>query len=114
MPMITSIVEQETGRPADSSLSPDEAGAHGAAVFANMLNAGTGWFQVANVNAHDLGVMILRNATLPVECKHDLSEQAGSRAVTIPVIEGGDASGSGETRESARVRRRSRTLRELL
>jgi molecular chaperone DnaK len=114
MPMVTALLEQETGLAVDRSLSPDEAVAHGAAIYAHSLvrgDQGLG-LTVRNVNAHDLGVlgvekstgkrrrhiMIPRNTPLPATNKHRFTTFRDSQpSVAVHVVEGGDASGTGAT-----------------
>ena len=61
MPMIERMLRQESGSPGDGSLSPDEAVAHGAAIYAGLLTTSDESKRpklvVRNVNSHDLGVM---------------------------------------------------------
>jgi molecular chaperone DnaK len=63
MPMITRMLGELAGRTIDHSVSADEAVAHGAALYADLLmakqGAGTGQtqFSVTNVNSHSLGVV---------------------------------------------------------
>ena len=116
MPMIAEMLERETGFPVDRSLSMDEAVAHGAAIYGQSLlnseNSGEPRLRVKNVNSHDLGVlgispstgmnrrqlMIARNTPLPAEATHTFSTYRESqRSVSVPVVEGGDASGNNAT-----------------
>lgn len=63
MPMITAMLAELAGRSIDHTVSADEAVAHGAALYADLLlerqGAGTGktQFSVTNVNSHSLGVV---------------------------------------------------------
>ncbi|HWB14011.1 MAG TPA: Hsp70 family protein [Pirellulales bacterium] len=63
MPMITRMLGELAGRSVDHSVSADEAVAHGAALYADLLlarqGAGSGQtsFSVTNVNSHSLGVV---------------------------------------------------------
>ncbi|HVX11414.1 MAG TPA: Hsp70 family protein [Pirellulales bacterium] len=63
MPAITRMLGELVGRNVDLSVSADEAVAHGAALYADLLlakqGAGTGQtqFSVTNVNSHSLGVV---------------------------------------------------------
>jgi molecular chaperone DnaK len=63
MPMIAKMLGELAGRAIDHSVAPDEAVAHGAALYADMLlqKQGTGGghtqFTVTNVNSHSLGVV---------------------------------------------------------
>jgi len=114
MPMVAAMLEEETGRPPDRSLAPDEAVAHGAAIYANALAGkfGNNSLQVTNVNAHDLGVMgterstgmprrfvmIKRNTPLPAEAATKFRTPPMKRkSGAIRVVEGGDDSGNGST-----------------
>ena len=121
MPMVSRMLEQESGMKVDVSLSPDEAVAHGAALYAGFLLARTnssstasspGAMHVRNVSSHDLGVLskevatgrtinaviIPRNTVLPVtKGKRFKTMKAGQQSVAINVIEGGDSSGKNAT-----------------
>jgi molecular chaperone DnaK len=63
MPMITRMLGELAGRTIDHSVSADEAVAHGAALYADLLvekqGGGTGQtqFSVTNINSHSLGVV---------------------------------------------------------
>lgn len=63
MPMVTRMLGELAGRSIDHSVSADEAVAHGAALYADLLlnqqGGGTGKteFSVTNVNSHSLGVV---------------------------------------------------------
>ena len=110
------MLERESGLKVDRSLAPDEAVAHGAALYAGMLNAGgpgvEGSFCVRNVSSHDLGVMgvepttnrprrhimIPRNSPLP--CKRASlfkTAKQGQKNVAVKVVEGGTDAGEGAT-----------------
>lgn len=116
MPMVREMLEKVTGIKADQSASADEAVAHGAAIYANLLlNIRSGEqpnMSVQNVNAHDLGVLgmdtetgrprkavlIPRNSTLPAsETKLFSTARDDQRSVEINVVEGGDMSGNNAT-----------------
>jgi molecular chaperone DnaK len=116
MPMVQNMLEQESGRKADRSLSLDEAVAHGAAIYAGLLLASEAgsrpWVQVRNVYSHSLGVlgiekatgrrrnkvMIPRNTPLPTTKRARFkTHRANQRAVEVKVVEGGDASGHNST-----------------
>lgn len=68
MPMVSEMLERVTGKAPDRSASPDEAIAHGAALYAGMLmqqgddDAATGC-KLVNVNSHSLGVVGLDTKT---------------------------------------------------
>ncbi|TWU02095.1 Hsp70 family protein [Neorhodopirellula pilleata] len=115
MPAIVEMLEAESGMPVDRSLAADEAVAHGAAIYANLLarsDADGPKVQVSNVNSHDLGVLGLeketgmhrtkvllpRNTVLPA--KHGAAfttAEEGQQSVMVNVVEGGDASGNHAT-----------------
>jgi molecular chaperone DnaK len=116
MPMVRQILEQTTGIRVDRSLSPDEAVAHGAALYAGFLQQGSQAADrslvVKNVNSHDLGVlgiekatgmkrrriMIPRNTKLPARSKSAfVTHRANQRSVAVHVVEGGDDSGKNAT-----------------
>ena len=116
MPMVQQILEQTSGRSVDRSLSPDEAVAHGAALYAGFLQQGSQAADrslvVKNVNSHDLGVlgiekatgmkrrsiMIPRNTKLPARSKSSfVTHRANQRSVAVHVVEGGDDSGKNAT-----------------
>ena len=116
MPMVQQILEQASGRSVDRSLSPDEAVAHGAALYAGFLQRGSQAADrslvVKNVNSHDLGVlgiekatgmkrrriMIPRNTKLPARSKSSfVTHRANQRSVAVHVVEGGDDSGKNAT-----------------
>lgn len=116
MPMVREMLERETGIKPDQSASADEAVAHGAAIYANLLlNLRSGnrpSLSVQNVNAHDLGVLgrdpetgrprksvlIERNTTLPASSTKEFkTAKDDQRTVEIKVIEGGDMSGNNAT-----------------
>ena len=116
MPAVQALLEKESGLTADRSLSPDEAVAHGAAIYAGLLMK-TGadrisGMSVVNVNSHDLGllgtetatgrprrsVMIPRNSPLPARVSKVFpTARDGQTRVDINVIEGGDDSGNHST-----------------
>ena len=115
MPMIQKMLEVESGLQCDRSLSPDEAVAHGAAVYAQTkLNTdGKPPVFVSNVNSHDLGVlgrdtstgkktrqlMIPRNSKLPVTKRRKfVTSKDGQKEVVATVIEGGTETGEGSTK----------------
>ena len=113
MPMVEKMLEAESGRKPDSSLSFDEAVAHGAAIYAGaILEAERGSaprVKIQNVNSHSLGVLgiehatgrprnavlIHRNTPLPVTKRGRFkTHKNDQRSVAVQVIEGGDASGN--------------------
>jgi len=116
MPMVQQTLEQVSGQSVDRSMSPDEAVAHGAALYAGFLRQGSKAADrslvVKNVNSHDLGVlgiekatgmkrrriMIPRNTTLPARSKSTFVTHRGNqRSVAVHVVEGGDDSGKNAT-----------------
>ncbi|MGL6097943.1 MAG: Hsp70 family protein, partial [Fimbriiglobus sp.] len=115
MPMVSTMLERETGLTFDRSLSADEAVAHGAAIYAASKadpNCGLPPLMVKNVCSHDLGilgveratgmprrhVMIKRNSPLPAEASYKLGTfRDNQQNATVNVIEGGDAGGKGAT-----------------
>ena len=121
MPMVQKILEEESGKKVDRSLSPDEAIAHGAALYAGLLlskenatatSASKPAMRVRNVSSHDLGVLskdpatgrpvnaviIPRNSVLPItKGKRFRTARAGQKDISINVIEGGDSAGRNAT-----------------
>lgn len=116
MPMVGRALEEQSGMKVDRSLSPDEAVAHGAALYAGILQQGGRAtdrnLAVKNVNSHDLGVlgleketgmrrrriMIPRNTTLPARSRSRfVTHRAGQQRVVVHVVEGGDDSGKNST-----------------
>jgi molecular chaperone DnaK len=108
MPMVVRMLEELTGKAPDRSISPDEAVAHGAALYAAVL-APSGpaeeapSFTVTNVNSHSLGilgtdpetgkkfnkVLIPKNTPLPhTRTKKFQTFRHGQRAILIKVLEG--------------------------
>ena len=71
MPMVAGMIEELSGRPPDLSLSADEAVAHGAAIYADLLArergliGGAASFSVTDVNSHSLGVAGVDRRTRP-------------------------------------------------
>lgn len=116
MTRVVKLLEEESGLTADRSLSPDEAIAHGAAIYAGLLLKTGGQkiagISVTNVNSHDLGilgvetatgrkrrsVMIPKNTQLPVKVKKVFKTfRDNQTSVEVNVIEGGDDSGNNAT-----------------
>ena len=112
MPMVQKMLEKESGQKADRSMSPDEAVAHGAALYAGVLMKSEQDHPVtiSNVNSHDLGVlgisketnetqrkiMIPRNTRLPAKFTSRFSTaKDGQKNVSVKVVEGGTDSGEG-------------------
>jgi molecular chaperone DnaK len=115
VPMITDMLRRITGKEPDCSQSPDEAVAHGAALYAGMLmaqgaSAGSGdprqaapSCELINVNSHSLGVvgihpktrlrtnivLIPRNTPLPARAVRVFTTaKPNQRSVRVPVVEG--------------------------
>ncbi|NIO40438.1 MAG: Hsp70 family protein, partial [Burkholderiales bacterium] len=68
MPMVVDMLRRITGKSPDRSQSPDEAVAHGAALYCAMLmdqGAGTNksHCELVNVNSHSLGIVALNSET---------------------------------------------------
>ena len=116
MPMVQTMLENESGLRVDRSLAPDEAVAHGAAIYAGMLIAGGKGveqsFSVRNVSSHDLGVMGVEPATKrprrhimiprnsPLPCKRSSlfrTAKQGQKSVAVKIVEGGTDAGQGAT-----------------
>jgi molecular chaperone DnaK len=107
MPAVRQMLRRVTGKEPDSSQSPDEAVAHGAALYAGMLRAGTAadrpTCELINVNSHSLGVvgvqpitgekqkvvLIPKNTPLPCRASKIFhTGRANQRTVCVPVVEG--------------------------
>jgi molecular chaperone DnaK len=107
MPMVPRMLKELTGKEAERSISPDEAVAHGAALYAaSLVPAGElqqEGFSVTNVNSHSLGILgtnpetgkqfnkilIPKNTPLPhTVVKKFQTYRHGQRQVLIKVLEG--------------------------
>jgi molecular chaperone DnaK len=108
MPMVVEMLRRVTGKPPDVSASPDEAVAHGAALYAATLHTGdrpavTLPCRLINVNSHSLGVVGIDTATrrrvskivvpknTPLPCRvvrSFVTDRDGQRNVKVPVVEG--------------------------
>ncbi|MGH7136149.1 MAG: Hsp70 family protein [Pirellulales bacterium] len=109
MPMIGRMLEQLAGRAIDHSVSADEAVAHGAALYADLLmqkggaGGGHAQFSVTNINSHSLGVVgidpasgdrvnkiiIAKNTPLPHSAARRFRTfKAGQPNVKVTVVEG--------------------------
>ncbi len=116
MPMVHAMLEKESGLKPDRSISPDEAVAHGASIYAGMLSTLAAGerprLSVTNVNSHNLGVLglepatgrprnrvlIARNSPLPATHRKKFKTfQDNQPNVAVRVVEGGDASGNQAT-----------------
>jgi molecular chaperone DnaK len=108
MPRIAEMLRSVTGKEPDRSQSPDEAVAHGAALYAGLLLAQRGGverpaFQLVNVNSHSLGVvgihpqtrqrhnviLIAKNTPLPCRAARTFkTAKENQRSVAVDVVEG--------------------------
>jgi molecular chaperone DnaK len=110
MPMVSEMLKRISGKEPDRSMSPDEAIAHGAALYAGMLQARGGGGaapasrgQLINVNSHSLGivgldpntrkrvnfVLIPKNSPLPCNAASVFqTSKEDQRNVKIAVVEG--------------------------
>lgn len=116
MPAVGRMLEEISGLPVDRSLSPDEAVAHGAAIYAGLvLKSGSArdGMTVTNVSSHDLGVMgtetatgrkrrgvmIARNSKLPAKKTRGFATaKDNQQSVRVDIVEGGDDSGNNATK----------------
>jgi len=108
MPAVNEILKRATGKEPDRSLSPDEAVAHGAALYAGLLSGKSeahqpSGFSLVNVNSHSLGiigidqrakcnrniVLIPRNTPLPARAVRKFATaRANQSSVKVVVVEG--------------------------
>lgn len=106
MPMVAEMLSRVTGKRPESSVSPDEAVAHGAALYAGTLVRGGGAAppcRLINVNSHSLGVvgidvatrqrvnkiLIPKNSPLPCRVVRTFAtDRDDQRNVKVPVVEG--------------------------
>lgn len=108
MPMVHRMLRGVTGKDPDCSQSPDEAIAHGAALYAGMLMAqsvssGKPSCELINVNSHSLGVvgmhretgqkinvvLIPKNTALPCRASRAFkTARSDQRSVKVAVVEG--------------------------
>ena len=108
MPMIRRMLRELTGKEPDCSQSPDEAVAHGAALYARELlaretGAENSSCELVNVNSHSLGVvgvesktghaknvvLIPKNTPLPARATRIFkTAKADQRTIRVPVVEG--------------------------
>jgi molecular chaperone DnaK len=107
MPAVMDMLRRVTGREPNTSVSPDEAVAHGAALHAEMLLAQHSGappaFTIRNVNSHSLGVLgydsqarqqrnailIPRNTPLPITARRLFrTQRAGQRSILVQIVEG--------------------------
>jgi len=116
MPIVGEMLEQETGLSPDRTISADEAVAHGAAIYAGLLQSKKmnvrQKMTIRNVNSHNLGILvrdqktnrhksstiISKNTPLPViRGKRFFTAVPNQRKIVLKIIEGGDASGRNAT-----------------
>ncbi|HEX5442444.1 MAG TPA: Hsp70 family protein [Pirellulales bacterium] len=109
MPMVRRMLEELAGRAIDLTVSADEAVAHGAALYADLLlqkqgiGSGHTQFAVTNINSHSLGVVgtdpvtgrqlnriiIPKNSPLPVAAARRFkTSQPNQPSVKVTVVEG--------------------------
>ncbi len=109
MPTVARMLRELTGKEPDRSISPDEAVAHGAALYADLtmqkrgLGNGHTQFSVVNINSHSLGVvgrepatgrrvnaiLIRKNSPLPAKArKRFKTARDGQRSLVVRVVEG--------------------------
>jgi molecular chaperone DnaK len=109
MPQVVRMLEELTGKSPERSVAVDEAVAHGAALYANLLmkqrnpKAGPAQFSITNINSHSLGivgvdqqtgrrrnqVLIPKNTPLPHTATRVFKTQKqGQKSVVIRVVEG--------------------------
>lgn len=111
MPAVREMITELSGMEPDTSVSPDEAVAHGAALragFVQSLRRGeTSRFHIKNVNSHSLGVVgkdtisqlprvaviIPRNTPLPIQARRKFKTQKdGQKSVLVQIVEGESSS----------------------
>ena len=108
MPMVSEMLQRVTGKTPDAATSPDEAVAHGAALYAATLSRDdhrteVPACQLINVNSHSLGVVgiepktrrrvvkivIPKNTPLPSRVERSfVTERDDQRNVKVPIVEG--------------------------
>lgn len=108
MPIVGEMLRRVTGKEPDRSLSPDEAVAHGAAIYAGMLMEDSGRqspssLQVINVNSHSLGIIgldrrsqrrhnsivIPKNTPLPCKVvRKFVTARDNQSSVKVAIVEG--------------------------
>jgi len=109
MPMVERMLKEVTGKDPDRSVSPDDAVAQGAALYAELmiqkrgLGTAHNQFSVTNVNSHSLGiigikpdtgrrvnrVVIPKNSPLPAMAKMNFTtHRPDQRSVLVTVVEG--------------------------
>jgi molecular chaperone DnaK len=106
MPAVRSMIEALSGREPDTSLSPDQAVAHGAAIRSAIIQGGSEDFKatrIKNVNSHSLGVvateidtkirrvvhLIPRNTPLPVVARQVFKiHKKNQESLLVKIVEG--------------------------
>lgn len=107
MPAVRNMVTELSGMTPDTSVSPDEAVAHGAALRAQFVQAQRRGkapaFRIRNVNSHSLGavgadpttkqprvaVIIPRNTPLPIQARRIFKTQKDNQqSVMVRIVEG--------------------------
>jgi molecular chaperone DnaK len=107
MPMVSQAIESLSGKSPDRSMSPDEAVAHGAALYAARLSPEdvslSSEFELINVNSHSLGIIgidqrekryrniiiIPKNTPLPCKVvKKFATARENQSSVRVVVVEG--------------------------
>lgn len=107
MPAVVDMLTGLTGKEPDRSIAPDEAVAHGAALYAGMLLARMRGeptpFSIVNVNSHSLGIvandprtkqkrnviLIRRNTPLPAVHRRVFhTHKDGQRSLLLQIVEG--------------------------
>lgn len=109
MPMVIEMIRRVSGKEPDQSMSPDEAVAHGAALYAGLLmsepgtDRGAAAFDLINVNSHSLGiigidqrenrrrnvVIIPKNSPLPCKVVRKFATaRENQSSVRVTVVEG--------------------------
>jgi molecular chaperone DnaK len=107
MPAVVRLIKQLSGKEPDTSVSPDEAVAHGAAIHAGLILArlqGRGpRVRVRNVNSHSLGIvatdkktrrkenciLVPRNTPLPAKAKRIFRTfKDGQKSIMVHIVEG--------------------------
>jgi molecular chaperone DnaK len=109
MPMVQRMLQELSGKVPERSVSPDEAVAHGAALYANLVlqkqgqQAGSPSFSVTNINSHSLGIvgvdlrtgrkrnqiLIPKNTPLPKTVTGTFKTSKDNQtSVTVHILEG--------------------------
>jgi molecular chaperone DnaK len=111
MPMVRNMLHKLSGKPADDSVSADEAVAQGAALHCGLLLAKKSGreplFKIKNVNSHSLGVigtsrktnrkqnviLIPKNTQLPFTAKKTFkTSETNQKSVVVTIVEGESSS----------------------